>query len=126
MSTKKKRSTTRRYSQAFKRQVVESVEQEGYTQTQAANHYGCAQESVRRWIKKFGKNHLLNKIVRIQTMDETSRINELTGQVEQLKAALADAHMDQKLTESRLKLACRRLDIDPDEFKKKHDGGPSK
>src|SRR5699024_5619672 len=99
---------------------------EGYTQRQAAQHYGCAQESVRRWIKQFGRNHLLNKVVRIQTMDETSRIKELDKQVEQLKAALADAHMDQKLTESRLKIACRQLDIDPDEFKKKHDGGRSK
>lgn len=126
MSKKSHRGTTRRYSEAFKRQVVESVEQEGYTQSQTAQHYGCAQESVRRWIKQFGKNHLLNKVVRIKTMDETSRINELTEQVKKLKAALADAHMDQKLAESRLEIACNELEVDPDTFKKKHDGGPSK
>ena len=121
MSTKTYRRTTRRYSDAFKRQVVESVEQEGYTQQQAANHYGCAQESVRRWIKQFGKNHLLNKVVRIQTMDESNRINELTNQVEKLKQALAETHIDQKLAENRFKLACRELDIKPETFKKKHD-----
>lgn len=118
MSTKSHRGTTRRYSDAFKRQVVESVEQEGYTQTQAAAHYGCAQESVRRWIKEFGKNHLLNKVVNIQTMDETSRIEELTNQVKLLKQALADAHIDQKLTEAQLKLACQQLKVEPEAFKK--------
>lgn len=112
------RGTTRRYSNAFKRQVVESVEQEGYSQQQAADLYGCSQESVRRWIKKFGKNHLLNKVVRIQTMDEASRIDELKQQITKLKQALADAHMDRELTESRLEIACQKLDIDPEEFKK--------
>lgn len=121
MSTKKHRGTTRRYSDAFKRQVVEAVEAEGYTQTEAAELYGCSQGSVRQWIKKFGKNHLLNKIVRIQTMDESSRISELNKQIEELKVALADAHIDQKLAESRLKVACQKLDVDPEEFKKKAD-----
>lgn len=119
MSIKTQRGTTRRYSNAFKRQVVESVEQEGYTQNQAAQLYGCSQPSVRRWIKQFGKNHLLNKIVRIQTMDESTRIEELTNQVDKLKKALADAHIDQKLAESRFKLACKELDVDPEVFKKK-------
>lgn len=120
MSTNNHRGTTRRYSDAFQRQVVEAVEEEGYSQQQAADLYGCSQESVRRWIKKFGKNHLLNKVVRIQTMDESPRIDELKQQIAQLKQALADAHMDRKLTESRLEIACQKLDIDPQEFKKKH------
>lgn len=120
MSTNNHRGTTRRYSDAFQRQVVEAVEEEGYSQQQAADLYGCSQESVRRWIKKFGKNHLLNKVVRIQTMDESRRIDELKQQIAQLKQALADAHMDRNLTESRLEIACQKLDIDPQEFKKKH------
>lgn len=118
--------TTRRYSDAFKRQVVEQIEEGDYTQPQAAQVYGCSQSSIHRWLKEYGKNHLLNKVVRIQTMDETDRIKALTEQVDQLKAALADAYMDQKLTEARLELACRRLGIDCEEFKKKHDQKRSK
>ena len=124
MSTQNYQGTTRKYSDAFQRQVVEAVEQEGYTQQAAADLYGCSQQSVRRWIKKFGKNHLLNKVVKIQTMDEASRIEELKKQVTDLKQALADAHLDQKLAESRLEIACRELDIDPEQFKKKHDEKP--
>ena len=121
MSTKSYRGTTRRYSDAFKRQVVEAIEEEGYTQQHAAELYGCALASIQRWIKEYGKNHLLNKVVRIQTMDEANRINELNQQITKLKQALADAHIDQKLAENHLKIACRQLDIELAEFKKKHD-----
>lgn len=114
------KGTVRRYSDAFKRQVVESIEEGDYTQPQAAKLYGCSESSIHRWLKAYGKNHLLNKVVRIQTMDEVDRIKELTDQVKTLKAALADAHMDQTISESYFKLACRRLGVDPEEFKKKH------
>lgn len=121
MSTKTDNNTSRRYSDAFKRQVVEAIEAEGYTHPQAAELYGCSQSSIHRWLKKYGKNHLLNKVVRIQTMDETDRIGELNQQIAELKEALADVHLDQKVTENRLKIACRQLGIDPEEFKKKHE-----
>lgn len=121
MSTNTHRGTTRRYSDAFRRQVVEAIEQEGYTHPQAAELYGCSQSSIHRWLKKYGKKHLLNKVVKIQTMDEATRINELKNQVRELKEALADAHIDQTMLESYFTLACQRLDIDPEAFKKKHD-----
>lgn len=120
MSTNSHRGTTRRYSDAFKRQLVEAMEQEGYTQQQTADLYGCSLASVQRWIKEYGKNHLLNKVVRIQTMDETDRIQQLTEEIDKLKAALADAHIDQVMAESYFELACQRLGIDPEAFKKKH------
>lgn len=120
MSTKATNRTVRRYSDAFKRQVVEQIEEGTYTQPEAAEVYGCSQSSIHRWLKQHGKHHLLNKVVRIQTMDEQDRIQELTQQIDQLKQALADAYMDQQLTEARLELACQRLGIDVEEFKKKH------
>lgn len=120
MSTQSYKGTIRRYSDAFKRQVVEAIEQEGYTHPQAALRYGCSEASIHRWVKRYGKNHLLNKIVRIQTMDEADRIAELTEQVNKLKTALADTHLDQAMAESYFELACKRLGVDPEAFKKKH------
>lgn len=115
-----------RYSEAFKRQVIEQIEQGTYTHNQAARVYGCSQSSIHGWLKKYGKNHLLNKIVRIQTMDEASRIQQLEKQVARLKESLADAHIEQKLTDSFLDLACRELGIDPQEYKKKENTKRSK
>lgn len=111
--------TSVRYSEAFKRQVIEQIEQGTYSHNQASRVYGCSQSTIHGWLKKYGKHHLLNKIVRIQTMDEASRIQQLERQVAQLKESLADAHIEQKLTESYFELACRELGTDPQEFKKK-------
>lgn len=117
---------TRKYSEAFKLQVVEQIEQGRYNANQAARLYGCCPSSIHGWKKKYGRNHLLNKIVRIETMSEANRIKELQEQVAHLKAALADTHIDQKLSESYLRLACRELGTNPEEFKKKERTKPSR
>ena len=120
------REKSYRYSEAFKLQVIEQIEEGSYTHTQAARIYGCSQSTIHGWLKKYGKNHLLNKVVRIQTMDETDRIKQLESQITELKENLADAYVDQKLSESYLKLACQQLGIDEQEFKKKVNSKPSK
>jgi len=114
------RGTTRRYSDAFKQQVVESIEKDGYTHTEAAQRYGCARSSIHRWVKEFGKAHLLNKVVRIQTMEEPDQFKQLQDENRRLKQALADAYMDRQLTEAQLALACQRLGVEVAAFKKKH------
>lgn len=119
-----KQGTTRRYSDPFKRQVVEAIEEGRYTQQETAELYGCSQSSIHRWLKQYGKQELLNKVVRIQTMDEADRLQKLKQENQRLKQALAEAYMDRTLSESRLKIACEQLGIDPEEFKKKHDAGP--
>ena len=119
MSKPPKQRKSIRYSEAFKLQVIEQIENGTYSHNQASRVYGCSQSTIHGWLKKYGKHHLLNKIVRIQTMDEVSRIQQLEKQVAQLKESLADAHIEQKLTESYFELACRELGTDPQKFKKK-------
>jgi len=40
-----------------------------------------------------GKNHLLNKVVRIELKDEPSKLKELKQHTRELEKALADAHL---------------------------------
>lgn len=54
--------------------------------------------------EKYGKNHLLNKIVHIETMNEADQIKQLEYRVSQLQGTVADTHIDQKLAESYFKL----------------------
>lgn len=115
-----------RYSEAFKLQVIEHIEKGTYTNNQAARVFGCSRASIHNWLKTYGKNHLLNKIVRVETMNETDHIKELEKQVKELKSHLADAYMDQKISQSYLEMACRELGIDPEEFKKKERTKPSR
>ena len=50
-------------------------------------------DTIERWIKKLGKNHLLNKVVRIEMTDEVSRLKRLEKEKRELESALAQAHL---------------------------------
>lgn len=119
MKSQSTQKITRTYSEAFKLQVIEHIEQGRYNANQAAQLYGCCPSSIHGWKKKYGRGHLLNKKVRIETMNEANRMKELQADIARLKASLADAHMDQKLTDSYLRMACRELGVEAEEFKKK-------
>jgi transposase-like protein len=112
-----------RYSEAFKLQVVRQLEQ-GYFENpwEAGQAYGVkGTGTVSRWVRRFGKEHLLGKVVRVMKADEQSEVKALRKRVRELERALADAHLDLKLEEAYLELACEAAGVeDVGEFKKKH------
>lgn len=80
-----------RYSISFKQQVVRELEM-GSSVAELRRRYGIKGIStIPDWLRKFGKNHLLNKVVRIETMEEKDRIKSLEAEIKRLKLALADA-----------------------------------
>ena len=114
-----------RYSEAFKLQVVRELETGRFESPGAARRaYGVkGSGTVERWVRRFGKDHLLGKVVRVMKADEQAEVQALRKQVRELKAALADAHLDLKLDAAYLKVACRTAGIkDVEDFKKKHAG----
>ena len=116
-----------RYSEAFKRQVVREVET-GRHRTLAATReaYGIGGGgTVQRWLREYGKSHLLRKVVHVQTPNERTELQKAKDRVRELERALCDAHLDLRLTESYLKLACElgwRGSVE--ELKKKGSGTP--
>ena len=82
-----------RYSEAFKRHVVKEIEEGKFrTFKEAREKYGikgCA--TITFWLKKYGKQHLLLKTVRIEMPDEQNTIKQLKKKIKQLEKALADA-----------------------------------
>lgn len=92
-----------RYSISFRRQVVKEIEEEGLSLSQAARRYGIKGGStIQRWLKTFGKNHLLNKIVRVEMKGEKDRVRELEAEIKKLKIALADATLEKRTLETLL------------------------
>ena len=88
----KEQKTIVRYSISFKQKVVQEIEEEGLSFSQAARRYGIkGGETLQKWVVTFGKNHLLNKIVRVEMKDEKDRVKELQAEIKRLKLALADA-----------------------------------
>jgi transposase-like protein len=113
-----------RYSQAFKRQVVDDIESGRFSSFAAASaHHGIAgAQTVRNWVARLGKNHLLAKVVRVEKPDEANQLLQLRRQVEQLQKALGQTQAENLLNAEYLKLACERLGEEVDSFKKKSDG----
>ena len=93
------RRTNVRYSLSFKQQVIRELEA-GEGMDALRRRYGIkGGGTIQLWLRKFGKNHLLNKIVRIETMEEKDRIKQLEQEVKKLKLALADSLLAQRCLE---------------------------
>ncbi len=91
----KQQGTTVRYSISFKQKVVREIEEEGLTFSQARRRYSISGgQTIQVWVRTFGKNHLLNKIVRVEMKGEKDRVKELEAEIKKLKIALADATLE--------------------------------
>jgi transposase-like protein len=89
-----------RYSTNFKLKVVKQIEEDGLSISQVARIYGIkGGGTIQKWLKKYGKNHLLNKIVRVEMKGEKDRIKELEAEIRKLKMALADSTIENKALE---------------------------
>lgn len=82
----------RRYSISFQHRVIKELEEEGVSISVIKRRYDIkGSETIQKWIRKFGKTHLLNQIIRIETMEEKDRIKKLEEEIKRLKLALADS-----------------------------------
>jgi len=115
-------STAIRYSEAFKKQVVDEIARGKFTSPyKAQKAYGIrGQMTVTKWIRKYGRDDLLPKRIRIETMEEVDHLKVARKRIKELEAALADAHIDHCLEHAFLEIACERLDVPLDDFKKKN------
>lgn len=114
-----------RYSEAFKLQVLREVECGKFANgAAAARAYGIGGSAmVKYWARKYGKMHLLGKVVRVETPKEVSEVQELRKRIRQLEKALVDAEIDRRLEKAYVEIACEAAGIkDVEEFKKKHAG----
>ena len=105
-----------RYSLAFKQKVVAEIERGELSLGEAQRIYDIrGSDTIQSWMRKLGKNHLLNKVVRIEMKDEKERITELEKQVKALESALAQSHVKNIALESLIECAEEHYEAD---FKK--------
>jgi transposase len=116
----KKRETVR-YSEAFKQQVISELESGKYSgAVAAARAYGIAgTNTINGWLRKYGRRDLMPRRVTITTMTEQDEKKALKKRVRDLEKALADTHMKELLGDAYLGIACQRLGLEVDAFKKK-------
>lgn len=111
-----------RYSEAYKRQIVKEVEGGKYTSLNSvAKAYGIGcMATISRWVRQYGREDLLPRNVRINTLKEQSELKKARKRIRELEIAVADGHIDYCLEKGYLQAACDRLGEDIDTFKKKH------
>ena len=116
--------TIRRYSMAFQQKVVSEIEGGTLTRAEAKRLYDIhGSETITKWLRKRGKNHLLTRVVRIQMADETSTVKHLEKEKQRLESALAQAHLKILTLEATLEVLEEKSGMS---VKKKTDAGLSK
>ena len=94
-----------RYSEAFKQKVIGEIEEGKYSIAEARRIYdikGCG--NIYSWLKKYGKNHLIGKIVRIEMKGEKDRLKELEKENQRLKEAMSDVVMENRALNNLIKI----------------------
>jgi transposase-like protein len=110
------------YSTAFKLKVVEEIESGKFSISEAGKIYDIGgAHTINRWMVKFGKSHLLSKVVRVEMKDEKDKVKELQERVRKLEKLLADKELDNLMNEAFLEILAEDNGIDLEEFKKKAD-----
>ena len=105
-----------RYSESFKLQVVSEIESGSLTIEGARRRYDIrGGATVQKWLCRYGKNHLLGKVVRVERPEEKDRIKELEAKVRELESALAQSQVKLFAYESLVEVAEKHYKAD---FKK--------
>lgn len=102
-----------RYSTCFKQKVVKEIEEEGLSYQQASLRYNIkGGQTVQNWIKKYGKNHLLNKIIRVEMKGEKDELKRLKDELKRFKEAYAELSLKYQCSEKIIEIANEELRTD--------------
>jgi transposase len=109
----KERPRLVKYSLSFKREVVREIEQEGLSHLEASRRYGIKGSStIKKWIVKFGKEHLINKVIRVEMKGETNQQKRLEAELRRLKEAYAELSLKHQCAEKVIELANEEFQMD--------------
>ena len=102
-----------RYSLAFKQKVVSEIESGKFSLSQVRKIYDInGAQTLYKWLRKLGKGHLIEKIVRIEMKDEKDKLKELQQKNQQLESALAQTQLKLLMSEALLESVEAHYKID--------------
>ncbi|MDR1230868.1 MAG: transposase [Spirochaetaceae bacterium] len=109
-----------RYSEAFKLRLVEDVAGGKYPSLDEARRRNGIRgaDTLNKWLKQYGREDMLPKRIRVETMNETDELKAARGRIREPGAALVDAHMDYCLESAFLEIAREQLGTSTEDLKK--------
>lgn len=101
------------YSTAFKRKIVSEIDSGSITIYGAKELYGIGGKcTIQRWMKEFGKENKICKVVRIQMKGELDEIKKLKKEKKELESALAKSQVKIFALEALVEIAENDYGID--------------
>lgn len=102
-----------RYSLAFKQKIVSEIESGKFSLSQVRKIYDInGAHTLYKWLRKLGKGHLIEKIIRIEMKDEKDKLKELQQKNQQLESALAQTQLKLLMSEALLESVEAHYKID--------------
>lgn len=102
----------KRYSQAFKQQVVREYEA-GASNYSLRQKYGIgAHHTVERWVKRYGRSGYRSELVVIQTVDDQLEVKAMQERIKELESVLAESVLENRMLKTTIEVASHALEID--------------
>lgn len=102
----------KRYSQAFKQQVVREYEA-GASNYSLRQKYGIgAHHTVERWVKQYGRSGYRSELVVIQTLEDQLEVKAMKKRMAELESALAESTLENRMLKTTIEVASQALEID--------------
>ncbi len=101
--------TVKHYSESFKLKVLSELSEGKYNKNEIIRLYEISPGTLFTWIKKYRRFDLRNKQIKIETMDEISKLKKLEEENKKLRELLVQKDMDGLMYEAYLKVAAEKL-----------------
>lgn len=99
----------KRYSIAFKKQVVASYEA-GASLNTLNQRYGIkGSTTIKRWVEQYGREGIRHKMVIMQQPEEQEQLRQLQADLKQMKELVAQLSLDKFILECTLAVAEEEL-----------------
>lgn len=102
----------KRYSTAFKQQVVQEYENGACISSLRTKYDINGNGTVDRWVEKYSHQGLRHKLMVIQNPEEQDHVKKLKEQIAQLEKAVAQLTLDKLMLEATLETVEEELDED--------------
>ena len=113
----------KRYSEAFKRQLLEEIRTGKWSTPYAAGKaYNIRPITVSRWMDEGGLTHLRGRTMEIKTLNEQTELQRLRRENKKLKEQLLNEILDHRIDQATLEIIEREYKIDVSQIKKKDTG----
>ena len=102
----------KRYSQAFKQQVVREYET-GASTYSLVQKYGIGdQKTVKRWVEEYGRSGYRTELVVIQSREDQMEFKAMKERISELEKALAESVLSGRMLDATLAVASQALSMD--------------